>query len=76
MERVSGRGGWIIDTPEGIEAYRLLAIRARLRMEMAGIRFKESQTTFAYVRKTFKLKGGRAKVFKAYEDMLRERGIL
>lgn len=64
----------VIDTPEGIEAYRLLAIKARLKMEMRGIRFRRS--TFAAVRKEFGFKGNRAKVYDQYLDMLLERGLL
>lgn len=35
----------VIDTPTGIEYARLAAIKGRLRLEMAGIRFKGRATT-------------------------------
>jgi hypothetical protein len=64
----------VIDTPEGIEAFRLLAIRSRLKLEMQGLRFRVS--TFGYVRREFGFTGNRKKVFAAYEQMLRDRGVL
>jgi hypothetical protein len=31
---------FVIDTPEGIELYRLLVLRGRLRLELQGFRFR------------------------------------
>lgn len=67
-------GGIMVDTPEGIEAFRLLSIHGRLKMEMVGLRFRVA--TFPAVRKQFGFKGSRQQVFDAYEAMLRERGLL
>jgi len=63
-----------LDTPDQIEAFRLLSIRGRLKLEMLGIKFRVS--TFGYVRREFGFKGTRQKVFNQYEAMLRERGII
>lgn len=64
----------IIDTPEGIEAFRLLSIHGRLKLELKGLRFRIN--TFPAVKREFGFKGNNQKVFEQYEAMLRERGIL
>jgi hypothetical protein len=65
----------VIDTPEGIEAYRLLVMYHRMRMEERGLRFKIS--TFAAARRELGMtpRAPRAKVLAAWEAMLREKGI-
>jgi hypothetical protein len=72
-------GATVIDTPEGIEAFRLLAIKGRLSLELKGLKFKPLPghgSTNSYVKNTWGFKGSREKVYAAYCDMLRERGIL
>jgi len=64
----------MIDTPDGIEAFRLLSIRGRLRLELLGMRFRIN--TFPVVKREFGFKGNNQKVFDQYEAMLKERGIL
>lgn len=65
----------VIDTPEGIEAYRLLAIRGALKLETVGLRHSRG-SALALVRAM----GIKARTAKAalplYETFLRERGIL
>jgi hypothetical protein len=65
----------MIDTPEGIEAVRLLSIKGRLKLELMGLRFKGG-STFAHVKREFGFKGSRQKVYDQYIAMLKERGIL
>ncbi len=65
----------IIDTPAGIEAFRLLSIKGRLSIELRGLRFKGG-STFAHVKREFNLKGRNQKVYDDYCNLLRERGIL
>jgi len=65
----------VINTPEGISAFRLLSIRGRLELELSGLRFKGG-STFVVVKREFNLKGSRQKVYDDYCAMLRERGIL
>lgn len=64
----------IIDTPEGIEAFRLLSIKGRLSLELKGLRFRIN--TFPAVKREFGFKGNNQKVYDQYCAMLRERGIL
>lgn len=69
----------MITTPEGIEAFRLLSIKGRLKLELAGLKFKRLagySSTFAYVKKEFGLKGNNRSVYDQYIQMLKERGIL
>jgi len=65
----------VLDTPDQIEAFRLLSIRGRLKLELAGIRFKGG-STFAYVKREFGLRGNRQSVLDQYEKMLRDNGVL
>lgn len=44
----------VIDTPEGIAYYRLAAMKARVKVEKVGLRFKGPSTT-ALMRKEFGL---------------------
>jgi hypothetical protein len=64
----------VIDTPEGIRAYRLLALRAALGLEVKGL--KGRVNAYATIKKEFNLKGSKAKVYELYEAKLREMGIL
>jgi hypothetical protein len=78
MRRMDGKMSdvQVFDTPDKIEAFRLLSIRGRLQLELKGIKFKGSKSTFSYVKQEFGFKGQNVKVFEQYEAMLRERGIL
>lgn len=74
-------GAIIVDTPEGIEAFRLLAIRGRLELEKSGLKFRPIPghgSTHAYVKNTFGFKGTIAsgKVLEQFEAHLREIGVL
>lgn len=64
----------IIETPEGIEAFRLLSCYERMKLELRGLRFRIN--TFPAIKREFGFKGSNAKVLEQYEAMLRERGIL
>ena len=67
--------GFVIDTPEGIAAYRLLVLRSRLKLEILGMR--SSINTAQVIRREFGLKTrNRAKLLEEYESILRDMGIL
>lgn len=69
----------IIDTPEGIEAFRLLSIKGRLSLELKGLKFKRGahgSSTFAYVKREWGFKGNNQKVYEQYVQMLVDKGIL
>ncbi len=68
--------GVVLDKPNEIEAFQLLAIRGRLELEIKGLRFK-GRSTAAVVRERFNIRERtRAGVLRAFESQLRERGIL
>jgi hypothetical protein len=68
--------GFIIDTPEGIQAYRLLALKACLKGESLGIKMIKGRSALSIVRSM----GIKARTAKAalplYEAHLRALGIL
>ena len=64
-------------TPEEIEAYRLLALRAGLKLESVGMKTSKGRSAFSIVKKMTGLPGRSAKeLLSLYEDLLREYGIL
>lgn len=65
----------ILDTPDQIAAYQLLALRGRLSLEVKGLRFKEGSTS-AYLKRTYGYKGSKAKVLELFENDLRAAGVL
>ena len=74
-------GTIVVDTPEGIEAFRLLAIRGRLKLEMTGLKFRPIPgygSTHSYVKRTYGFTGSMAsgKVLASFEAHLREIGVL
>lgn len=65
----------VCDTPETISAFQMLAWRGRLKIELAGMRFKGG-STFAFIKAKFGLKGNKESVLFQYENLLRGRGII
>jgi hypothetical protein len=64
-------------TPEEIKAYRLLALRAGLKLEAVGMKMSKGRSAFSIVKKMTGLPGRSAKeLLPLYEDLLREYGIL
>jgi hypothetical protein len=65
----------IIDTPEGIEAYRMMAIHARLKIEMKGLKFRVN--TFSAVRRELGMtsRAPRKTAIEAWEKKMTEAGI-
>jgi hypothetical protein len=68
-------GEIVIDTPEGIQAFRLLALKGRLKLELAGLGFR-GPSAFAMVKREFNLKGNKQSVYDQYVQMLKDRNIL
>lgn len=69
----------IIDTPEGIERFRLIALRGALRIEVrTGMRRSNSgRPTAELVREATGLtQRNKAKLLEEYEALLREAGVL
>lgn len=66
----------LIDTPDGIEAYRLLVLRGALKLEILGMRRSKGQSAATMIKQEFGLRGTNRSVLEQYEAILRERGIL
>ncbi len=66
----------ILDTPEAIQAYRLLVLRSGLKLEIKGIRMSRGKSVYGIIKQEFKLKGSRDSVLAQFEEILRMRGLL
>ena len=61
----------VIDTPEGIAFYQLLARRGSLRLELRGIRrSSRGQTSYSIAKQAYGLKGSRASVLAQLTAMI------
>lgn len=65
----------VADTPEKIEAFRLLALKGSLKLEVAGMH-RHGRSAYSIVKEKFNLKGSKASVLAQFEAILRDRGIL
>ena len=64
------------NTPESIEAFRLLAIKGALKLESLGMRMSRGRSALSVV-KAMGIKARTAKeALPLFEDYLRKRGIL
>ena len=59
----------VIDTPAGIEGVRLCSLKGRLKLEMAGLKFRGG-STFAFVKRQFGFKGNKASVLRQFEAFI------
>lgn len=67
--------GSIVLTGDGIVAYRLLALRSALKLEVIGLR-SSRWSAYATVKREFGLKGNKARVLMQFETYLRNLEIL
>lgn len=68
--------GTIIATGDGIVAYRLLALRSMLALEIKGLKHS-SGSIASRIRQEFGLKSrNKTKLLAEYEAVLRARGVL
>jgi len=71
----------VIDTPEGISAYRLLALKGALKLETRGLQMSRGFKVSVAVRDILKDAGkktpaSKVKLLEAYEAHLREIKVL
>lgn len=59
----------VIDWPEGINMYRLLTLRAGLKMELSGLR-KRGQSCYSIVKAELGFKGNKRKVMDQLCDYI------
>jgi hypothetical protein len=65
----------VCDTPEKIEAFRLLALRGALSLETKGLK-RRGRSVLSIIKAEFGLRGTSKTVLPQYENILRQRGIL
>lgn len=65
----------ICDTPDKIDAFRLLALKGRLSLEVKGLTCR-GRSAYSIVKDEFNLKGSKAKVLAQFKEILTARGIL
>ena len=69
----------VLDTPSKIEAYRLLVLKAAMKLELVGMRHSSGKSVCADVKRTYGFKakrGDKQAIFDQYCTMLREKGVL
>lgn len=68
----------VLTTPQQIELYRLVTLRAALRLELHGMT-RRGRSAYAVIKEEFALKGSKQKVFDQYnaivEDALTQGGM-
>jgi hypothetical protein len=65
----------ICDTPEKINAFRLLRLKGALYLETKGMKCR-GQSACAQVKAEFGLKGTKVSVLEQFVKILKEKGIL
>ena len=65
----------ICNTPESINAYRLLALRGALKLEAVGLK-RRGPSALSIVKREFGFKGNAKSVSEQFAKYLREKGIL
>ena len=71
----------LADTPEKVEAYRLLALKGALKLECLGMQMGRGIRASVQVREAladagYRPERSKAKLLAQYEDVLRDSGIL
>lgn len=65
----------VIDTPEQINAYRLLTLKAMLKLELLGMK-RSGKSAYSIIKKEFNLKGNKQSVLNQYVELLKANGHL
>lgn len=65
----------IADTPEKINAFRLLALKGALKLETLGMKSR-GYSAYKVIKEEFGFKGNKQKVYDLYVQHLKDLGIL
>jgi len=60
----------VITKPHEIQLFRLLTLRAGLRLEIRGLRVSKGRSCFAIIKQEFGLTGSREEVLEQFNEML------
>lgn len=62
---------YVFDTPEGIEYFRLCSLKARLHMEIVGMKGR-GESAFSQLKRLYGFKGNKKKVFELAQAKVNE----
>jgi hypothetical protein len=62
----------VITKPHEIQLFRLLTLRAGLRLEIRGLRVSKGRSCFAIIKQEFGLKGSREEVLEQFSDLIED----
>ena len=65
----------MLNTPNQIDAFRLLTLRGALRLEVMGMK-RHGRSVYSIVKEEFDLKGNKQKVFDQFTKILQEHNIM
>ena len=60
----------VITEPNQILLYRLLTLRAGLRLELRGLKVSKGRTCYAIIKQEFGFKGDKSSVLEQFENYL------
>jgi anion-transporting ArsA/GET3 family ATPase len=60
------------DTPEKIQLFRLLALKASLKVEIKTGMRRRGRSSYAIIKEEFAFTGGKKKVLQQFENFLKE----
>jgi hypothetical protein len=60
----------VITEPNQIALYRLLTLRAGLRLELRGLKISKGRTCYAIIKQELGFKGDKASVLEQFENYL------
>ena len=62
----------VITKPHEIQLFRLLTLRAGLRLEIRGLRVSKGRSCFAIIKREFGLTGSREEVLEQFSALIEE----
>lgn len=66
----------VIDTPEGIAAFQMLAQYHACKLQLLGLKHSSGRSIIAHVKRTYGFKGTNASVVAQFKAKLERDGIL
>ena len=64
-------GGFCFTGKESTGLYRLMVLKGRLKMELMGLKFRQS--TYALIKREFGFRGNRQKVYDQFVDYVEKK---
>ena len=62
----------MITGEENIKMFRLLSLKAGLKIEIAGMKVRRGRTCYSIIKDEFNLKGNKQKVLTQFENIIEE----